>query len=66
MEFALNILRAVDTENLIRLVQTINLSSEGDTVAIVRVPSEHSDLLTHALDAGKCRSVKKQGVSLFS
>ncbi|KAB8211531.1 HpcH/HpaI aldolase/citrate lyase family protein [Aspergillus parasiticus] len=43
---------AVDTESLIQLVQTINLSSEGDTVAVVRVPSEHSDLLTHALDAG--------------
>ncbi|THC89026.1 hypothetical protein EYZ11_011532 [Aspergillus tanneri] len=43
---------AVDTENLIQLVQTINLSSEGDTVAVVRVPSEHSDLITHALDAG--------------
>lgn len=46
-------LSAVDAENLIQLVQTINLSSEGNTVAIVRVPSEHSDLLTHALDAGK-------------
>ncbi|PSN70279.1 macrophomate synthase [Corynespora cassiicola Philippines] len=28
------------------------LHTEGRTVAIVRVPSAHSDLLTHALDAG--------------
>lgn len=30
----------------------INLGSEGKTCAIVRVPSTHSDLITHALDAG--------------
>ncbi|POS85810.1 hypothetical protein EPUL_001061, partial [Erysiphe pulchra] len=43
---------AVDAENLIQLIQTINFTSEGNTVAIVRVPSANSDLLTHALDAG--------------
>ncbi|ETW74982.1 hypothetical protein HETIRDRAFT_332496 [Heterobasidion irregulare TC 32-1] len=43
---------AIGPENLIRLVQTVNLASEGRTCAIVRVPNEHSYLLTHALDAG--------------
>ncbi|KAF7591673.1 hypothetical protein BBP40_001251 [Aspergillus hancockii] len=42
----------IDPENLVRIIQTINLSSEGKTVAVVRVPSAHSDLLTYALDAG--------------
>jgi hypothetical protein len=45
---------AIDSENLVRIIQTINFCSEGRTVAVVRVPSAHSDLLTHALDAGKC------------
>lgn len=49
--------RAIGPENLIRLVQTVNLASEGRTCAIVRVPNEHSYLLTHALDAGKQCSV---------
>lgn len=43
---------ALDAENLVRIIQTINFCSEGKTVAVVRVPSAHSDLLTHALDAG--------------
>ncbi|CAD6498768.1 BgTH12-04428 [Blumeria graminis f. sp. triticale] len=43
---------AINAENLIQLVQTINFTSEGKTVAVVRVPSTHSNLLTHALDAG--------------
>ncbi|RKF63154.1 4-hydroxy-2-oxovalerate aldolase [Golovinomyces cichoracearum] len=43
---------AIDAENLIQLVQTINFTSEGKTIAIVRVPSADSHLLTHALDAG--------------
>ncbi|KAB8075839.1 HpcH/HpaI aldolase/citrate lyase family protein [Aspergillus leporis] len=42
----------IDAENLVRIIQTINLSSEGKTVAVVRVPSARSDLLTYALDAG--------------
>ena len=44
--------RALDAENLVRIIHTINFCSEGKTVAVVRVPSAHSDLLTHALDAG--------------
>ncbi|KAF8586897.1 HpcH/HpaI aldolase/citrate lyase family protein [Ramaria rubella] len=43
---------AMNAENLVQIVQTINLASEGRTVAVVRVPSPHSDLLTYALDAG--------------
>ncbi|KAA8894296.1 HpcH/HpaI aldolase/citrate lyase family protein [Sphaerosporella brunnea] len=43
---------AINAENLIQLVQTVNLASEGRTVAVVRVPSSESELLTHALDAG--------------
>lgn len=46
------VLSAIDAENLIQLVQTINFTSEGKTVAVVRLPSVNSDLLTHALDAG--------------
>jgi len=42
----------IDAENLVRIIHTINFCSEGKTVAVVRVPSAHSDLLTHALDAG--------------
>ncbi|KAF2128276.1 HpcH/HpaI aldolase/citrate lyase family protein [Dothidotthia symphoricarpi CBS 119687] len=41
----------IDAENLVRIIHTINFCSEGKTVAVVRVPSAHSDLLTHALDA---------------
>ncbi|KAF8542581.1 HpcH/HpaI aldolase/citrate lyase family protein [Trichophaea hybrida] len=43
---------AINAETLIQLVQTVNLSSEGRTVAIVRVPRSDSELLTHALDSG--------------
>ncbi|RAQ79793.1 HpcH/HpaI aldolase/citrate lyase family protein, partial [Aspergillus flavus] len=42
----------IDAENLVRLIQTVSLSSEGRTVPICRVPSAQSDLLTYALDAG--------------
>ncbi|KAF8586953.1 HpcH/HpaI aldolase/citrate lyase family protein [Ramaria rubella] len=43
---------AMNPENLVQIVQTINLASGGKTVAVVRVPSPNSDLLTYALDAG--------------
>ncbi|KAJ5425874.1 HpcH/HpaI aldolase/citrate lyase family protein [Penicillium sp. CMV-2018d] len=42
----------IEAENLVRLIQTVNLSSEGKTIPICRVPSAQSDLLTYALDAG--------------
>ncbi|RFU25309.1 hypothetical protein B7463_g11027, partial [Scytalidium lignicola] len=43
---------AIDAENLVRIIHTINFCSEGKTVAVVRVPGAQSHLLTHALDAG--------------
>lgn len=43
---------AIDPENLVRLVQTANFCSEGSSLAVVRVPSVRSDLVTYALDAG--------------
>lgn len=45
--------RPLDAERMMQLIQTINLSSQGKTVAIARVPSVDSHLVTHALDAGK-------------
>ncbi|GFF51086.1 5-keto-4-deoxy-D-glucarate aldolase [Aspergillus udagawae] len=42
----------IDAENLVRLIQTVSLSSKGRTVPICRVPSAQSHLLTYALDAG--------------
>ena len=45
--------RAINVENLVQLIQTINLASEGRTCAVVRVPGINSDILTHALDAGQ-------------
>ncbi|KAL2830495.1 HpcH/HpaI aldolase/citrate lyase family protein [Aspergillus cavernicola] len=42
----------IGAENLVRLIQTISLSSQGRTVPICRVPSAQSHLLTYALDAG--------------
>lgn len=46
---------AIDPENLVRLVQTANFCSEGSSLAVVRVPSVRSDLVTYALDAGMSR-----------
>ncbi|CAD6498772.1 BgTH12-04432 [Blumeria graminis f. sp. triticale] len=43
---------AIDPETLVQLIRTINFCSEGRTVAVVRVPSARSDLLTYSLDAG--------------
>ncbi|GIK03903.1 hypothetical protein Aspvir_007978 [Aspergillus viridinutans] len=42
----------IEAENLVRLIQTVSLSSQGRTVPVCRVPSAQSDLLTYALDAG--------------
>ncbi|OJJ30831.1 hypothetical protein ASPWEDRAFT_175935 [Aspergillus wentii DTO 134E9] len=42
----------LDAERMMQLIQTVNLSSQGKTVAIARVPSVDSHLVTHALDAG--------------
>ncbi|KAJ5911068.1 HpcH/HpaI aldolase/citrate lyase family protein [Penicillium subrubescens] len=42
----------IEAENLVRLIQTVSLSSQGRTVPICRVPSTQSHLLTYALDAG--------------
>ncbi|RHZ61121.1 hypothetical protein CDV55_107092 [Aspergillus turcosus] len=42
----------IEAENLVRLIQTVSLSSKGMTVPICRVPSAQSHLLTYALDAG--------------
>lgn len=43
---------AINPETLVQLIRTIDFCSEGRTVAVVRVPSARSDLLTYALDAG--------------
>ncbi|KAH8424792.1 HpcH/HpaI aldolase family protein [Aspergillus melleus] len=42
----------IGAENLVCLIQTVSLSSQGRTVPICRVPSAQSHLLTYALDAG--------------
>ncbi|CAN9377784.1 unnamed protein product [Alternaria sp. RS040] len=57
---ALHTSSPIDTENLVRIIQTINFCSEGRTVAVVRVPSAHSDLLTHALDAAVICQIESQ------
>ncbi|KAL2847862.1 Pyruvate/Phosphoenolpyruvate kinase-like domain-containing protein [Aspergillus pseudoustus] len=43
---------SIDADNLFALIQPVNFPGHGKTVAVVRVPSEHSHLLRHALDAG--------------
>ncbi|KAJ6142207.1 hypothetical protein N7497_011306 [Penicillium chrysogenum] len=58
----------IGAENLVQLIQTISLSSQGRTVPICRVPSAQSHLLTYALDAEqaaeavrKCRYAYSDG-----
>jgi 4-hydroxy-2-oxoheptanedioate aldolase len=58
--------RPTNPETLVALIQTIAFASEGKTVAVVRVPSPDSDLLPHALDAGKRRWTMNQPTNVHT